>query len=272
VHLSITVIAVLLILIGLVAGTAGSLVGLGGGFVMVPLMTFLFPDMAVNPKLISGTSMAVLFFNSISSTAAYAKQKRIDYRTGITFALFSVPGSIIGAKLVNDVPAHAFYVSFGIFLLLISLFMLFKPDKTFPLPFRKSSERHLIDAKGNEFRYSFNMPFGATVAFFVGFVSSLFGIGGGSVMVPTMTLLLGFPAHIAGATSLFMILLTAFVATLSDWYFGNIVWGKVLFLALGAILGGQLGAKLAPKIPAKRLLQILSLILIFTALRLIFKH
>lgn len=117
----------LLFILGLTAGISGSLVGLGGGFIVVPALAFMYPDLPT--AHLAGTSMAMLLFNSISSTYVYAKQKRIDYQAALWFAAASIPGSIVGALLSEQVEGRTFFVSFGIFLILIALLLLFKPKK-----------------------------------------------------------------------------------------------------------------------------------------------
>ncbi|MFS0724249.1 sulfite exporter TauE/SafE family protein [Paenibacillus sp. 1P07SE] len=258
----------LLIGIGLVAGMSGSLVGLGGGFIVVPALAFLFPELP--PSQLAGTSMAMLLFNSISSTYVYSKQKRIDYPAAIRFALAAIPGSIMGAILATLITGKAFFISFGFFLILVALLLLFKPRRSIPWPFRPTVQRSFIDQSGVKFDYAYHMPTGVIVSFLVGFLASLFGVGGGSLMIPTMTLLLSFPAHIAVATSMLQIFLSAIVSTGTHAAVGNIDWMMVLCLAPGAILGGQLGSRLARRLPGQLLLKILAVFLIIVAVRLMF--
>lgn len=257
-----------LFLIGSLAGFAGSIVGLGGGFVMIPFLIFLYK---LPPQLIIGTSMAVLFVNSISSSIAYARQKRVDFNSGAWFALMMIPGSIIGAFLAEYFTSKLFFIVFGFFLLAVSTFLLLKPSRPAQNFLRPTVTREFIDAQGEIYTYSFHRGFGMTISFFTGFLSSLLGIGGGSILVPTMVLLLTFPPHIATATSMFAIMLSAFVGTISHAALGNVLWILVLFLAPGAFLGGQLGARVAAKLPAKALLRILAVTLIMVSIRLITK-
>ncbi|GAX90954.1 anion permease [Effusibacillus lacus] len=257
-----------LFLIGTLAGFTGSIVGLGGGFIMIPFLIYLYD---YQPELIIGTSMAVLFINSISSTIAYSKQKKVDFQSGAWFALLMVPGSIIGAILAESFTSKVFYVVFGLFLMSISIFLLFKPTKPARNFLSPTVTREFTDATGTLHKYSFHRGFGMSVSFVTGFLSSLLGIGGGSILVPTMVLLLTFPPHIATATSMFAIMLSAFVGTISHIVLGNVLWLKALFLAPGAFLGGQLGARVAARLPAKTLLRILAVTLILVAIRLIFK-
>jgi uncharacterized membrane protein YfcA len=260
--------SLLLFAVGMFAGFSGSIVGLGGGFIVVPALAFWF-DMPA--PLIVGTSMAVLFFNSISSTLSYAKQRRIDFGAGAVFAAVAIPGSILGAMAAEQMTSKGFYIGFGCFLIFISLFLLFKPKKPIELPLPPTVHRSFTDSSGQLFEYSYNRALGMFISFFVGFLSSLLGIGGGSMMVPTMALLLHFPPHIATATSMFNIFLSAIVGSTTHLLLGNIDWWKVLFLAPGAFVGGQLGARVAAKLPAQSLLRLLAVMLILVALRLITK-
>ncbi|WP_132943803.1 sulfite exporter TauE/SafE family protein [Tumebacillus sp. BK434] len=260
--------ALLLFFTGVLAGVTGSIVGLGGGFIVVPIISFLY---TMAPAQIVGTSMAVLFFNSISSTITYARQKRIDFAAGIAFATASIPGSIIGAFIADGLASKTFFVGFGCFLIFISLFLVFKPKKPVQLPLEPTVRRKFVDATGTEFEYAYHRPLGIMISFVVGFISSLLGIGGGSILVPMMAILFAFPPHIATATSMFTIFLSSIIGTGTHWYLDNVDWLKVLFLAPGAFVGGLVGARLAPKLPAQTILRILSVVLIIVAIRLITK-
>ena len=259
----------ILVAIGVCAGFSGSLVGLGGGFIVVPALAFLFPEMT--PAQLAGTSMTVLLFNSISSAYAYMKQKRIDYGAALRFAAFSVPGAVVGALLAEHIGGRLFFVSFGVFLMAVAALLLFKPDKPVRWPFKPTTRRDLLDADGQRFTYAYHMPTGAAISLLVGVAASLFGVGGGSLMMPTMTLLLAFPAHIAVATSMLQILLSAIVSTTTHALLANVEWLMVLFLAPGAMLGGQLGARVAKRTRSKMLLRVLSVLLFVVAIRLMMK-
>ena len=88
-------IAVLLCLLGFAVGVFGTLVGAGGGFILTPVLLLIYPQST--PALITAISLIVVFFNAGSGSLAYARQKRIDYRSGVVFALCTLPGSVLGA-------------------------------------------------------------------------------------------------------------------------------------------------------------------------------
>ncbi|WP_147532916.1 sulfite exporter TauE/SafE family protein [Bacillus marasmi] len=260
--------SILLFFVGLFAAVSGSVVGLGGGFIIVPILA-LFQDLEV--ATIVGTSMAVLFFTSLSSTYRYSKQKRIDYKSGLMFAAAMFPGSILGAWITNYITDKLFFITFGIFMMLVSLSLIFKPSKQIELPFPNTITRTFADSFGKEHVFSYNQWVGIVISFFAGILSSMLGIGGGSVMVPTMVLLLSFPAHIAAATSMFSILFASIVGTASHFAYNHIDWSIVVWLAAGSLIGGQLGAKISSKLPEKIILRALATCLMVVAVRLMFK-
>ncbi|KAF6510710.1 hypothetical protein GS8_2867 [Geobacillus stearothermophilus] len=116
----------LLVLIGFIAGTVGSLAGLGGGVIIVPSLLFfgaLGWLSAVTPQVAVGTSLVVIIFNGLSSTLSYMKDKMVDYQSGLLFCLGSVPGAVIGAWVNNTLSAAHFSLYFGLFLIAMSLFL-----------------------------------------------------------------------------------------------------------------------------------------------------
>ena len=94
----------LLIVLGLLVGTFGTLIGAGGGFILVPVLLLLYPTL--KPEEITSISLAVVFFNAASGSVAYAKMKRIDYKSAIIFSIATLPGSIIGALITSYLPRH----------------------------------------------------------------------------------------------------------------------------------------------------------------------
>ena len=114
----------LLVLMGLLAGAYGALVGAGGGFIIGPLFLIFF---GMEPGLAVGTTLCLVFINSAFGTLAYARQGRIDFRSGGTFGLAAMPGSVIGALALSAAPGDAFRVAFGALLLLITPVMIFRP-------------------------------------------------------------------------------------------------------------------------------------------------
>ena len=117
----------LLIPLGFVVGAYGTMVGAGGGFVLVPVLLILYPDQ--DPASITAISLAVVFFNSLSGSVAYARLRRIDYKSGFIFAAAALPSAILGVFLVHVVPRAAFDVIFGIALLSVAAYTIWSTGR-----------------------------------------------------------------------------------------------------------------------------------------------
>src|SRR5438309_102653 len=116
----------LLVGLGFLVGTFGTLIGAGGGFILVPVLLFLYPSLP--PEVVTSISLAVVFLNAASGSVAYARLKRIDYKSAIIFALATLPGSIIGALVTAHLPRHIFNIILGILLIAIGIYLLFRPE------------------------------------------------------------------------------------------------------------------------------------------------
>ncbi|WP_335870303.1 sulfite exporter TauE/SafE family protein [Bacillus sp. 2205SS5-2] len=266
---------VLLVMIGLAAGSLGALIGLGGGIIIVPALLYFSNYTSwlgpISPQVAVGTSLVIMIFTGLSSTLAYMKHKTVDYRSGLLFFLGSGPGAILGAWVNQYLNMESFNIYFGIFIIFISLVLMFR-DKLKPITFsKKGIERHFQDAAGNTYNYSLQPILAVGIAFLVGFTSGLFGIGGGSLMVPAMILLFLFPPHVAVATSMFMILLSALVSSFTHVLLGNVNWLYSLALIPGAYVGAKLGAFLNKKLKSDSLVSVLRIILIVIGVRLIYQ-
>jgi uncharacterized membrane protein YfcA len=91
----------------------------------MPLLLLLYPE--ESPEVITGISLAVVFFNALSGSAAYAKMKRIDYRSGLLFSLATIPGAILGALTTPYIPRRSFNMIFGLFLIVAAVFFIVTP-------------------------------------------------------------------------------------------------------------------------------------------------
>ncbi|WAC07816.1 MAG: sulfite exporter TauE/SafE family protein [Thermodesulfobacteriota bacterium] len=261
-----------LIAFGFGTGVYGTLIGAGGGFVLMPLLVLLYPQQ--NPEKLTSISLAVVFFNALSGSEAYAHMKRIDYRSGIIFALATIPGAILGAIHTSFISRRLFDGLFVILLLAASIFLLFHPNLV-ERPRKGSaprqSERHLVDAAGMRYNYSFNLSIGVVVSVFVGYISSFLGIGGGIIHVPALVYLLHFPVHIATATSHFVLAIMALTGTLVHMVMGTFSHGvhQTIALAIGVVLGAQVGAYLSNRIKGTWIIRSLALALGFIGIRIL---
>ena len=257
--------------IGLFVGAFGTLVGVAGGFMLVPILLFLYPD--ETPAALTSITLTVAFFNALSGSVAYGRMKRIDYRSGAMFAVAAIPGAIIGANLVSLLNRGAFQYVFGSILIIVAAYMLVRPSSTARggLLNKWCVNRVVIDHTGLRHTYTYNLPLGMVIAFFVGIVSGLLGIGGGIIHVPALTQILCFPAHIATATSHFMVAVTTFSAVgthlVQGTYAAN--FGVAAVLSAGAVVGAQFGARLSKRVSARLIVRLLALGLMVVAVRLL---
>lgn len=260
------------LLLGVAIGALGTLIGVGGGFILIPILLWLYPTMPA--EQIAAISLAVIFFNSLSGTLAYAKMRRIDYRSGLLFALAALPGTILGALATAYIPRKTFDLVIGTVLIAASLALLLRnrtKENTHPTISRGSRFVRLIDSSGKLYEYRFSPWIGAALSTVVGFLSSMLGIGGGIIHVPALVHLLSFPIHIATATSHFMLAMMSFSGSLTHLFSGELMpgIGLILPLAAGAIIGAQFGARLSSRIHATWIMRSLAIALLLVGLRLI---
>ncbi|MGL4521823.1 MAG: sulfite exporter TauE/SafE family protein [Bacilli bacterium] len=262
----------LLVCIGLFAGVIGSLVGLGGGIIVVPALINIalftpYFDL-ITPQTAVGTSMVTTIATAVSSSLMYRKRGTIDYRTALILFVGSFPGSILGAKTNGLFDFSSFNIFFGMFLIFVSLILMFQhtlPKKTTGWKYSSKREMTLLD--GSHVVYEFQPYLAVFLSLFVGWIGSLFGIGGGSLLVPMMIVLFNFPPHIAVATSMFSIMLTSTVSSVTHISMGNVEWSYLVFLLPSAYIGAKVGSMLNARLASKTVVLVLRLVLIFLGVR-----
>ncbi|WP_274363011.1 sulfite exporter TauE/SafE family protein [Paenibacillus thermotolerans] len=261
----------LLFIIGVVAAILGSIVGLGGGIIFVPALIYFGPSILgteITPAVAVGTSLAVLIITALASTLTFHKQKRVDTKSGLLFFIASGPAAMLGSALTNRFSSDGFQLAFGFFMLAMGMLLIAR-DYLKPVPIRWRIQRTYTDAKGETHEYGYSLIPALICGAAVGFVSGLFGIGGGSLFVPLMVLLFRFPPHVATATSMFVILLSASLGTITKISLHEVNWLAAAVLAPGAWIGGRLGAWIAGRMSGPTLLWTLRVTLILMAIRLI---
>jgi uncharacterized membrane protein YfcA len=263
----------LLILTGGAVGAYSTLIGAGGGFLLTPLLILAYPGRTA--EVITAMSLGVVFMNAISGSIAYRRQRRIDYLAAAIFASTSVPGAVLGASLTALLPRNVFEAAFGVFLLCIALWLVLqKPSRIVTRPRGRSQIQRLhTDAQGHTYSYAFNPLHGALTGLLVGFLSSLFGVGGGLIFTPVAIMLMRFPAYIATATSTFTQVFAAGAGTTVHLLAGNYsgVWTEELSLIAGVLGGAQLGAFLSVRLAEKQgvIIRLLSSALGLVSVRLV---
>lgn len=238
-------------------GAFGTLVGVGGGFILVPIFLLV---MHYSPQHTVGTSLAIVFLNALSGSIAYIKQQKVYYDAGIRFALATIPGAFLGGYVSHFFTSRLFSITFGVLLLFIAVMMYG----------RATAAARQESATFDPETFTYNRILGVSLSFVVGFLSTILGIGGGIIHVPIMVYLLGFPTHIATATSHFVLAISTFFGVLAHYIMQNILLLPALSIGAGALVGAQFGARLAQRVKSRPILVMLSVLLFLVGLRLIF--
>ena len=268
--------------LGILIGAFGTVIGAGGGFILVPILLLLYPD--ENTELITSISLAVVFFNALSGTWAYRRMGRIDYKSGIIFAAATIPGAILGAISTAYLPRHAFDIFFGIIMIAAAVFLWLSAKDDHSAGRLQQTQGHenksttrlivrdFIDADGTRYHYAYNPVIGVVLSVFVGFISSLSGVGGGFIHVPALTRLLNFPVHVATATSHFILTVMALTGTLVHVASGVFAHGvrRTAILSVGVVIGAQAGAHMSNRVGGRAIIRGLAMALVFVGLRLLF--
>jgi len=265
-----------MVLLGLGVGAYGTIIGAGGGFVLVPLLLVFFPE--YGPEEVTAISLAVVWANATSGSVAYARARRIDYVTGLLFAAASVPGVIAGALVVGYVPERLFSVMFGVLPLAIVAVLVTQREATViraPLVRRPGVlVRNVTTEAGVTYRYAYKIWQGVALSVVVGFASSLFGIGGGIINVPAMIVLFHIPVAFAVATSQFVLAFMAGGATIVHLTNGTLAGEplrQAIALGAGAVIGAQIGAVIARRLSGRTVLVLLALALVALSARLLLR-
>lgn len=236
------------------------MVGLGGGFIVVPVLRLFF---GLGPAQAAGTSLALVIANSGSGALTYLLQHRVHVRVGLLIAAAGFPGSILGAIAVKHLPPHIFDWLFAAFLIAIAADMALNIDKHVK---RRSTAVDVRDVLGMPW------PTALLVGFAVGFISSLFGVGGGVAIVPSLLYFSDLPAHAISATSHFAIVLTSPVGFITHYLQNDVDWQDVVPLVAGGLIGGPIGARLSLKLKSRRLMRFVAAALVLAAFALVLRH
>ena len=239
-----------LIPLGFAAGILGSMIGLGGGIIVVPVLTFLgFP-----PTVAASNSLFAAFSNSVASTISYSRQKRIEFSLGIKLGLLAIPGTIFGAIISTDVAPDIFKILFGFVLIASSVYIFLR--KQLESRDKIISKQLIIFIIGS--------------SFFAGIISSFFGIGGGIVFVPLMVVGMGMSMKRAAPTSQLILLFASLSGVIVHSILGHPDFLQSGFLAIGSFFGGLVGAKLSLSVKERNLKILISVVLLLAAGKLFF--
>ena len=246
-----------LALISVAAGVLGSLVGLGGGVVIVPVLTIFY---GVNIRLAIGASIVSVIATSSGAAAAYVRERMTNLRAGMFLEVATTTGALSGAYLATLLPERFLFAFFGVVLAYSSVITYRKRHEDQVLAV--SNDRianyfnlhgsYYDEAEGREITYKVSgTKLGLVLMYIAGLVSALLGIGSGALKVPAMDAAMHLPMKVSTATSNFMIGVTA--AASAGVYFirGQIDPIIAAPVAAGVLLGATFGARVLGRITSR---------------------
>lgn len=271
--MNVLIFSVLIALGSFVAGLLGSLTGLGGGVIIVPLLTVVF---GVNMHYAMGASLVSVIATSSGSAAAYVRGGYSNVRIGLFLEIATTSGAMLGAMLATRVPTSLLAMILGLVLLYTALTGTRKeiPPKALT---KSTPERGFLRLDGNMPSPDGPVPYRAKrvpLAFglmgLAGTLSGLLGIGSGAVKVVAMDWAMGLPFKVSTTTSNFMIGVTAAAGTGIYLRNGYIQPGLAMPVMLGVLAGSLLGAKILVTQPSGRLRTVFRFVIGALAVELIF--
>ncbi len=259
---------IIAIIIAIGIGVIAAVLGVGGGFLMVPVFTILF---GLDQKMAIGTSLAVIVATSFSGSFSFARQGRIFYRAATVMIIPGIIGAVIGGLLTAVLPGSWLALIFSGLIILFAVAML-SGDRTliYPITIGPSFSEECRDRFSTcvtmRIYYLHLITWGALS----GLIGGVCGLGGGVINVPAL-FILGMPIHFAAASSTFIIFFTSLAGTAVHLALGHILPALAVTFAAGGFFGAQLGSRLAPGIPAESLKKIIAVMFILIALGTIIK-
>jgi uncharacterized membrane protein YfcA len=268
------ILTLLVFLLGFIVGVPSAMVGLGGGIIIVPALIMLFQIPAKNAIAIS---LVAILGTTVSSTIGYVRHKQVDYKLGLLYDILDVPGIVLGAYITTFLPQNVLAGICGAFILIITLILIRSKRKQTcaceSIPGESGTRewiRNGIDNKGRAVAYALRNPLLALASSFLGgLVTGLAGLGGGITDVSSM-ILLGIPTHIAVATSEFAMAITNGVGVVTHGLLNNVLLEYAIPITIGTIIGAQIGCILAKRVKGKTIRNLLAIIAIISALRLLY--
>ncbi|MGB5871221.1 MAG: sulfite exporter TauE/SafE family protein [Albidovulum sp.] len=279
----VSVNAFLLLGMGGIVGMLSGLFGVGGGFIITPLLFFI----GVPPVVAVATGANQVVASSISGVLVHLKRKTVDLRMGSVLLAGGMAGSTAGIWVFNllsrlgqiDLVVQLSYV---LFLGVVGALMLQESLRSL----RRARTATTGSIKRHQHMWVHRLPFKMKfrtsglyisvlpplmVGFFVGILAAVMGVGGGFIMVPAMIYLLGMPTKVVIGTSLFQIIfVTAFTTFMHAWTNQSVDMMLALLLILGGVIGAQFGAQLAMRLKAEQLRILLALLVLVVCSRLAF--
>jgi uncharacterized protein len=244
---------ILIIAGGAAAGVFGSLLGLGGGILIVPLLTLGF---GLDLREAVGVSLVSVIMTSSAAAGVYLERHVADLRLGMRLELFTAIGALVGGTIAFLLDERFLSMLFAVLLVYVALSM----------GRSRTSETEAGGSDGRSYEVR-NLPLGMVGATGAGVASALLGIGGGIVKVPLMHLAMGVPLRVATATSNLMVGITAAAGAAIYLARGEIDPYVAGPTAIGVFVGASLGSRLAHRVDLRILRWLFVVVLLYTAVQ-----
>jgi uncharacterized membrane protein YfcA len=273
----------LIVFIGMLVGALSGLFGVGGGFLMTPLLIFL----GIPPVVAVGSEAPHVLASSVSGVIAHWRKKNVDFKMGFFLLSGGVVGSTVGVNLFKLLKTYGqidivIQFLFLIFLGFIGMSMAFESAKTTIKNYRTTSA---IRTKLHQHSWIHGLPFKLRfhrsklyisaippilIGFFVGVLSAMMGVGGGFIMIPAMVYILGMSTNVVVGTSLFQIIFVTANSTFFQSYLNQTV-DIVLsaLMILGGVIGAQIGVRIGTKLKAEYLRGILAILVLLVCAKIL---
>ena len=273
----------LIVFIGMLVGALSGLFGVGGGFLMTPLLIFL----GIPPVVAVGSEAPHVLASSVSGVIAHWRKKNVDLKMGFFLLSGGLVGSTVGVNLFKLLKTYGqidivIQFLFLIFLGFIGISMAFESAKTTIKNYRTTSA---IRTKLHQHSWIHGLPFKLRfhrsklyisaippilIGFFVGVLSAMMGVGGGFIMIPAMVYILGMSTNVVVGTSLFQIIFVTANSTFFQSYLNQTV-DIVLsaLMILGGVIGAQIGVRIGTKLKAEYLRGILAILVLLVCAKIL---
>ena len=273
----------LIVFIGMLVGALSGLFGVGGGFLMTPLLIFL----GIPPVVAVGSEAPHVLASSVSGVIAHWRKKNVDFKMGFFLLSGGLVGSTVGVNLFKLLKTYGqidivIQFLFIIFLGFIGMSMAFESAKTTIKNYRTTSA---IRTKLHQHSWVHGLPFKLRfhrsklyisaippilIGFFVGVLSAMMGVGGGFIMIPAMVYILGMSTNVVVGTSLFQIIFVTANSTFFQSYLNQTV-DIVLsaLMILGGVIGAQIGVRIGTKLKAEYLRGILAILVLLVCAKIL---
>ncbi len=262
---------ILIVLVAFIISTISIIAGLGGGVLLIPILTVFF---GLPLKTTIGTVLISLFFPALIGAIGAWRNGNVDFKLGLLFEVPTATGAVFGAKTVHSIPELYIKLLFGTIAILLSFQMIRNAKNTKNGNINKSKFWNKIggikptihisktNKEGIQSEYDISIPSLIIGGFIIGFLAGTMGVGGGWIKTPLMILGFGIPPFIATGTSLFMITITAASGGITHLIYGSVDLSLLLALLIGLSSGAILGNSLKPRFKSYQITMVIGIVLV----------